>query len=193
MKHFKIVVLASVLISICCLSSGCATILGGIIGHQSGELAAGLAIGAALDFGDNVVIGVGQMLTDQQEEFREKTLVDSDKGEIELSLWGFSVDHTKELLSALQGRFKQAGWSYRRAKLDSCFDLFSLNYTEKQIWACETDAPAAFNLDIEMGWHKNPKIAVKVSEGSTADRSAITNQIYNWLEEIVLGSAANDT
>ncbi len=185
--------LAILLIGICCFSSGCATILGGIIGHQSGEMGAGLAIGAAIDYGDNVVIGVGQMLTDQQKEFREKTLVDSQKGEIKLSLWGFSVDRTKELLSGLQARFKQAGWTYQRTKLDTHFDLFTLDYKEEQTWACRTDAAAAFNLDIKMGWHKDPTITVQVPDESTADKAAITQQIYNGLEQIVLGPPPDKT
>ncbi len=179
-QAFLAIVLAG--ITFCC--SGCATILGGIIGHQSGELAAGLAIGAAVDFGDNIVNGVGQMLADDQKEFRQRAVVDSDAGTIQLPRKGFSVDRTKSLLAKIQPRFEEAGWTYERTRLKTCFS-FS-NYVHDETWRCTDASGQPFELDIQMGWKKDSKLKVQIPSGSEAKRSEVTLQIYGWLEETVM-------
>lgn len=76
---------------VCLYCSGCATILGGIIGYQSNEMWAGAAIGAALDFGGDIANGLGQMLTDKETRFEQKVSLDSEQGTIELARSDFSL------------------------------------------------------------------------------------------------------
>ena len=107
----KICVLCVMLLGcLCC--SGCATILGGIIGYQSGELAAGLAIGAAVDFGGGILDGVGQLLTDKEARFDQKVSLDSEEGKIEFARSDFSAEKMEKLMRELEKKFEQNGWSY---------------------------------------------------------------------------------
>ena len=179
------ILFVTVLAGVLCCCSGCATILGGIIGHQSGELAAGLAIGAAVDFGDNIINGVGQMLSDDQKEFRQHAMVDSEAGKITLPRRGFSVDRTKALLSDIQPRFEDAGWTHERIKLKTGF--YVTNYTHSETWRCANSDGQPFELDIKMGWQKDSRLDIQIPPDSKADKSSVTLEIYGWLEDCVLG------
>ena len=178
------VVLAGVVF--CC--SGCATILGGIIGHQSGELAAGLAIGAVVDFGETIVTSVGQMTANQAKEFRLRTVVDSDTGRIELPKKAFSVDRTKQLLGQMQPNFQEAGWTWQRTRMNSNFSV--TDYHHSETWRCTDAAGQSFTVDINMGWKKDSTFQVCVPADSTADRSAVTLQLYAWLEDQIVNKGA---
>ena len=107
-KTFALCVVLSAYL--CC--SGCATILGGIIGYQSGELGAGLAIWAALDFGGDIVNGVGQLLTDKEVRFEQKVSLDTEEGKIDFSKSDFSAEKMERLMRKLEKKFEQNGWSY---------------------------------------------------------------------------------
>jgi len=84
-----------VLLSVYLCCSGCATILGGIIGHQSGEAVAGAAIGAAIDFGDDIVNGIGLFLTDKKTRFEQKVSLNSEEGNMEFAKSDFSANKGK--------------------------------------------------------------------------------------------------
>jgi len=100
MKTFALCVV--LLACLCC--SGCATILGGIIGYQSGELVAGAAIGAALDFGGDIANGIGQLLTAKEVRFEQTVSLDSENGKIEFAKSDFSPEKMEKLMRKLNVR-----------------------------------------------------------------------------------------
>ena len=92
------------LILVACFCCSCATILGGIIGHQSGELAAGLAIGAAIDFGDDLVRGICYMTADIPKEFQNNSQVNTDEGTIQLPGIAFNADRMRPVTQMLKDK-----------------------------------------------------------------------------------------
>ncbi len=165
-----------------CCCSGCATILGGIIGHQSGELCAGLAIGAAVDFGGCVVDGVGQLLTDPEQEFKEKAVLDSETGEITLPEHAFSVNRTKELLKSLERKLADNGWDRQTTMMKSSRGA-TCQLQER--WTCKKEDAQTFELTIHLQTNQNPEFRIDVPPESTLDRGAMTIRVYTWLKEIV--------
>ena len=166
---------------LCC--SGCATILGGIIGYQSGELAAGLAIGAALDFGGDIVNGVGQLLTDKEVRFEQKVILDTEEGKIEFAKSDFSTEKMERLLRKLEKKFEQNGWSYTmiQKKRHTGRTLLS----EK--WRCKDGDGKEFELSIVKEKCKNTQILIEPIDEDAPGRHAITVQIYNWFKEAAIG------
>jgi len=170
MKTFALfVVLLSYL---CC--SGCATILGGIIGYQSGELVAGAAIGAALDFGDDIVNGIGQLLTDKEVRFEQKVTLDSEEGKIEFAKSDFSAEKMERLMRKLEKKFKQNGWSYTMVQKKRLTGRTLLS--EKWRW-----------LSILREKCKDTQILIEPTDEDVLSRNAITIKVYNWLKEAVIG------
>jgi len=166
---------------LCC--SGCATILGGIIGYQSGELAAGLAIGAALDFGGDIANGVGYLLTDKKTRFEQKVSLNSEDGRIEFAKSGFSVDKMEELMRKLEKKFGQNGWSntmIQKKRLQGRTLLL-----EK--WQCKDVNGNEFELSILREKCKDTQILIEHTGEDVLSKNAITIEIYNWLKEAAIG------
>jgi hypothetical protein len=166
---------------LCC--SGCATILGGIIGYQSGELAAGLAIGAALDFGGDIVNGVGQLLTDKEVRFKQKVSFDTEEGKIEFAKSDFSAEKMERLMRKLEKKFELNGWSYTMVQKKRHTGRTLLS--EK--WRCRDGDGKEFELSILIEKCKNAKISIEPIDEDVSGRHAITVQIYNWLKESAIG------
>ena len=181
-RFMKTFALCVVLLSyLCC--SGCATILGGIIGYQSGELVAGAAIGAALDFGDDIVNGIGQLLTDKEVRFEQKVTLDSEEGKIEFAKSDFSAEKMERLMRKLEKKFKQNGWSYTMVQKKRLTGRTLLS--EK--WRCKDGDGNEFELSILREKCKDTQILIEPTDEDVLSRNAITIKVYNWLKEAVIG------
>lgn len=104
------------LIVICLHCNGCATLLGGIIGYQSAELCAGLAIGAAVDFGDDVARGIGQISAKEEsfcKENIENTDLNATAGTIKLPITPFNKERVFTIISRLEETLEKNGWSHQ--------------------------------------------------------------------------------
>jgi uncharacterized protein YceK len=167
-----------------CCCSGCATILGGIIGHQSGETCAGMAIGAAVDFGGCVINGIGGLFTDREKEIQQKTILDSEKGRITLPKNAFSVDRTKKLLKSLEDKLVQDGWDCQTTMMKS---EYRPKYQLQQRWTCQKAGSQTFDFYMQLDTNQDQKFRVEVPPGSEVNRSQMTITIYTWLEEIIAG------
>ena len=84
----------------------------------------------------------------------------------------------------MQPRFEEAGWTWERSRMKSNFSV--TDYNHEETWACTDTEGQSFRVDIRMGWKKDSTFQVCVPGDSTADRSAITLQLYAWLEEDIL-------
>lgn len=202
---FRSFLVSVVLAGVVLCGSGCATILGGIIGHQSGELAAGLAIGAAIDFGDDIVRGIGQMTAgekDLRRDFLEKSTFDANRGEITLPITPFNQPRTMEIAGQLQETFHAHGWETRRTKKSVSSGLFSPTRWEEK-WAVRTDEGAVFELQIDFASDRDTFLRVRNLETwphgwgqgeagqgppdlTIEQKMTITSRIYQWIEGIVL-------
>ena len=176
-------ILCVLLILISCYCCSCATIWGGIIGYQSGELAAGLAFGAAIDFGDDLVRGICYMAADIPKEFKNNSQLDADAGTIQLPGIAFNIERMGKVKPLLKDKMSENGWKYsvvdKTAKTSLCNKD---RYYEK--WDCLTQEGAAFELKICYKQDEDAHLTVSVKPDTAGDRAAITSQIYDWLEEI---------
>lgn len=176
-------ILYGLLIVIACYCSSCATIVGGIIGHQSGELAAGMAIGAAIDFGDDLVRGICYMTADVPKEFKNNSQINADEGTIQLPGIAFNADRMRPVKQMLKDKMSENGWEYKVAEKTAKTSLFDKDrYSEN--WNCVTQEGEAFDLEICYKQDEDAHLTVWVKPSSTVDKGPITSQIYNWLEEI---------
>jgi hypothetical protein len=168
---------------------GCATILGGIIGYQSAELAAGLAIGAAVDFGDDIARGVGQMAAKKENfcrDFETKGTLNAKTGEITLPIVPFNQERITTIVDRLQNTLEQNGWSRQITK--KCFKrafLEPLRGHEK--WKCTTSEQESFELEIK--FNSNHDTTFRIHECAEEKRIKYTCQLYNWLKEGICTSA----
>ena len=165
---------------LCC--SGCATILGGIIGHQSGELVAGAAIGAAIDFGGDIANGIGYLLTDKETRFEQKVSLDSEEGKIEFAKSDFSADKMERLMRKLEKKFEQNGWSHTMVQKKRLQGRTLLS--EK--WHCMDINGNEFELSILRERCKNTQILIEPANEDALSKNAITIEIYNLLKEAAI-------
>ncbi len=168
---------------LCC--SGCATILGGIIGHQSGEAVAGAAIGAAIDFGDDIVNGIGLLLTDKKTRFEQTVSLDSDEGKIEFAKSDFPANKIEMMIRKLEKKFEQNGWSYTTVQKKRLQGRTLLS--EK--WHCRDINGNEFELSILREKCKDTQILIELTDENKRSRNAITIEIYNWLKEAAIGTS----
>jgi hypothetical protein len=182
-KEMKKVILGGMLILVACFCCSCATMLGGIIGYQSGELAAGLAIGAAIDFGDDLVRGICYMTADIPKEFQNNSQVNTDEGTIQLPGIAFNIGRMPAVKQELKGKMSENGWEYSVVDKTAHTSLFNKDrYSEN--WNCVTKEGEEFELKICYRQDEDACLRVQVEPDSKSDKVAITSQIYDWLEEI---------
>jgi len=181
-RFVKTCALCAVLLGyLCCC--GCATILGGIIGHQSGELVAGAAIGAAVDFGGDIVNGLGQLLTDEKARFEQKVSLDSEEGKIEFAKSNFSTKKMERLMRKLEKKFEQNGWSHTMVQKKRLKGRTLLS--EK--WLCKDGDGKEFELSILKEKCKDTQILIEPADEDALGKNAITVEVYNWLKEAAIG------
>lgn len=186
--------------------SGCATLLGGIIGYQSGELCAGMAIGAAVDFSGDIARGIGQMTADQKDltrDFKLKSSVNAPEGKITLPICPFNLSRTMTIAGRLQDKFKENGWTVQLTEKTTRDDWFSPRRWEEK-WTCMTDQQQPFEFRIDFCSSRDTEFRIQSTsccpskessgegESQTTDPklseeqiAAITGRIYQWIEEIV--------
>ena len=182
-NEMKKIILCGLLVAIACYCSSCATVVGGIIGHQSGELAAGLAIGAAIDFGDDLVRGICYMTADVPKEFKNNSEINADEGTIQLPGIAFNIERMRPVKEMLKDRMTENGWKYEVAEKTAKTSLFDKDrYSEK--WNCVTKEGQAFELNVCYKQDEDAHLRITPGPDGTAGKGAITSQIYDWLEEI---------
>jgi hypothetical protein len=179
----KKMILCGLLILIACYCCSCATIVGGIIGHQSGEMAAGMAVGAAFDFGDDLVRGICYMTADVPKEFKNNSEINANEGTIQLPGIAFNIDRMRPVKEMLKDKMTENGWKYSVTEKTAKTSLFDKDrYSEN--WNCQTQDGKAFDLKICYEQDEDAHLNVTVGPDSTASKGVITSQIYGWLEEI---------
>ncbi|MBN2063294.1 MAG: hypothetical protein JW745_00715 [Sedimentisphaerales bacterium] len=99
----KKVIVSLLLIILTLNCSGCFSIVGSIIGYQSGELLAGLLIGAGIDAG---VAIANEAKCEADSKVYE---LDSDKGQVKARL---NTDDMASIVTDLEAVFVSEGWSY---------------------------------------------------------------------------------
>jgi len=181
------------LLTLSCIAltcSGCATLLGGIIGYQSGELAAGLAIGAAVDFGGDIARGVGQMTAKENNlyrDFQKKSTFNAQRGEITLPICPFNQKRTMDIAFQLRKKFEENGWTCQQTEKTIRDHLICADHW-KETWQCKTaqaEPEQSFELKIDFRSNRDTEIRIKCTDHSTEQTAAVTSQIYKWLEQIV--------
>ena len=177
------IILYGLLIVISFYCCSCATMLGGIIGYQSGEMAAGMAIGAGIDFGDDLVRGICYMTADVPKEFKNNSEINADEGTIQLPGIAFNINRMLPVKEMLKDKMAENAWEYKVAEKNARTSLFGKDrYSEN--WNCVTQQGQAFELKICYEQDENAHLRVTIEPDSTGGKGAITSQIYNWLEEI---------
>ena len=179
MNSFRKVLMWTVALFVCLYCSGCATILGGIIGYQSNEMWAGAAIGAALDFGGDIANGLGQMLTDKETRFEQKVSLDSEQGTIEFARSDFSTEKVEDMMRSLEGKFGQNGWSY--SLVEKKVSTGRILLSEK--WKCKDAGGGEFELNLLHEKCKPVKISIEQVGQTPINRGVTTIQIYEWLKK----------
>ncbi|MCJ7692692.1 MAG: hypothetical protein MUO22_04685 [Sedimentisphaerales bacterium] len=179
----KKIILCGLLVVIACYCSSCATVVGGIIGHQSGELAAGLAIGAAIDFGDDLVRGICYMTADVPKEFKNNSQINADEGTIQLPGIAFNINRMRPVKEMLKDKMAENGWKHSVAEKNARTSLFDKDrYSEN--WNCVTQEGESFDLKICYEQDEDAHLRVTIGPEGAVGKGVITSQIYDWLEEI---------
>jgi hypothetical protein len=179
MNTFGKLIMFAAAVFVCLYCSGCATILGGIIGYQSNEMWAGAAIGAAVDFGGDIANGIGQMLTDKETRFEQKVSLDSEQGSIELAKSDFSDKRVEQMMRSLETQFQRNGWSHTVVEKKRMKDR-TLLYEK---WQCKDAQDAEFMLTVLHQKCKPAKISVEQLGQPPINTGVITIQVYEWLKD----------
>jgi hypothetical protein len=181
-KMIRTGLVSAFLIVLCLHCSGCATLLGGIIGYQSAELCAGLAIGAAVDFGDDVARGIGQMSAKEEsfcQEYIENTDLNAAAGTIRLPITPFNKKRVFTIISRLEETLEKNGWSQQIMEKTSRNSWFGSHLYQK--WHCTTPDQRVFDLEIRYNSDRDTELMIL--DCSEENRIEFTNQIYEWMKE----------
>ncbi len=167
-------------------SSGCATILGGIIGNQSGEMCAGLAIGAIVDTVTGAIESghekgherenrQGQAEREEQVRAKDSVTIYSDAGYIR-------VDRQRggeELEKKLKEKFATASWV--------CADETG-GYGDKDVsrdsYKCSTKQHKEFEMEFFREEGEDLRIYVRVPDEDEEMRGMITSQVGLWVTDV---------
>lgn len=182
MKGLGRVCVWSCAVILCLSCCGCATLLGGIIGYQSGELAAGIAIGAAVDYGGDVADGISYLLTDKETRFEQKVSLDSEQGTIKFAKSDFSASRLDKMMCELGKKFEENSWSYSLCEKKK--RAGEILFLEK--WLCNDGCGNEFHLCLSQQKRKDGQVLVEQANEGEFDRSAVTVQIHDWLKEAAL-------
>ncbi len=147
--------------------SGCATILGGIIGHQSGEAAAGVAIGAGVD----VICALSGMA--KKEEIKKSVKVHPELGYIRV---GSIAAKKKNVETDLKKRFQETHWTLEKVETQS---------PEKEIsvikYQCKTYKGKNFIMEITKEQRQDLRIYIKLAEESNLIKCPFCESTYHYL------------
>jgi hypothetical protein len=166
--------------------SGCATIAGSIIGYQSGELAAGAAIGAAIDITGAVLAGMHQKEAEKKQEEknkeREKKINESiniytEEGYIRV---GKISAEGRNFGEEFRKKFDNIGWRYSETT-----ERPSL--TEKivkRVFICKTTDDKEFTLELLRETNQDLLVFIKPTDANKELQSMVTSQVGIWIREI---------
>ncbi len=175
----RTILILSVSVIICISTTGCATILGGIIGYQSGELLAGAAIGAAVDFGGDIVNAVGGVIEGDPNKKR-KVITNTQQGYIRLQ--GSGCDH-KRIPEKLQQKLTDNGYRLHKAEQVTYFKSSTTDMATYN-WACISPTNTKFGLEIITEKNQDTRIYIKLDEQDAPAKGMITSQISESLRQI---------
>ena len=178
------VIFCFVLVLLMFCVSGCATILGGIIGHQSGEWVAGAAIGAGVDFGGGIVDGIGGLLTDSETRFEQKVSLDSVQGKIVLAKNEYSIERIEKMMAGLAVKFDENGWSHRMAEKK----ILSGKTLLWEKWECKNAGGEEFELSVSREKCKDTHVLIGPAGQSIVNKDVVTVEVYTWLKEASAGT-----
>lgn len=167
-KFFLAVILTTITVS----SSGCATIIGGIIGYQSGEAVAGAAIGAAID----IVSHISE--AEKEKQKKENVKIFPDMGYLRIDN---RTAQNRNLTDKLLEKFQTLGWQYNEIKSDSADG----NAISSRIWQCRAADSREFTLEVFNEKSQDLRIYVRPSQENPEFKSMLTSQIGFWVQEIV--------
>lgn len=161
--------------------SGCATILGGIIGYQSGEACAGMAIGAALDFGGYAIDGIGKLIGGKPKSAEvsesEKIKVYSDMGYIRVNS---KFSQCSDLIALLRREFEGASWQIKDTPAASGDKEIS-----SRMYQCQTAEGKEFTMEVISEKRQDARVYIKCKEDSAELKRLITSQVGIWLAQSI--------
>jgi len=150
--------------------SGCATIIGGIIGHQSGEAVAGAAIGAAVD----TICLLSKRA--KKEEIKKSVKVHPELGYIRV---GSIAAKKKNVETNLKKRFQETHWTLEQMETQSQGKEISIIK-----YQCKTYKGKNFIMEITKEQRQDLRIYIKLDEENNEDRGLITSQVGLWVKEM---------
>jgi len=143
----------------------------GIIGHQSGEVCAGMAIGAAIDFGDDIAKAIG-------EAFGDKTVnVYSDLGYVRIDA---KTADKKCLKQKLEKRFAEASWTILNKE-----STLQTDKIKSCKYYCQTSDGRNFTLEFFTEKKQDLRIYIKTADENNELQTLLTSQVGLWATEII--------
>lgn len=180
----KKVLLVCVLIMVAVNCSGCMTILGGIIGYQSGEALAGAAIGAGIDITGTIISHMHNKEKEkkQQEEQKEREIklkeaikIFPEEGFVRVG----SISAGGKIYSEeLKKKFDNMGWQYSEVSNEQSPEI------SKKTFACKTSENKEFTLELMRETNQDLLIFIKPAETNKEFQSMVTSQVGIWIREI---------
>ena len=172
MKTFRLV--AVLLLSVVCVS-GCAPILGGIIGHQSNEAVAGVVIGVALEYGDDIVTALFPKPRSQKGR-APIMMVYSDLGYIRVDR---GLARCRTLAQKLEKSFANHSWQISETAAKQRRNITEIFYRSRTADGIE------FGVEFFQERGQDLRIYVRTDDKSDERRGMLTSQIGNWIREII--------
>ena len=130
-----------------------------------------MIIGAALDFGGGIVMGIGEMFGG------EKVNVYSEQGYIRVNR---DVANRKKITHRLQKRFEQLNWQLGGRK-----DVSTDKKITTSTYNCRTAEEKEFTLELISEKGQDLRIYVKPVQENKEFKTLITTQIGTWITEII--------
>ncbi|MBN1974780.1 MAG: hypothetical protein JW787_14160 [Sedimentisphaerales bacterium] len=182
----KKMLLAGVLMLAGIHCTGCATIVGGIIGYQSGEAVAGAAIGAAIDITGAIISNIEHKEEEQKREIQEKEREIKRKEAIKIyAEEGYirvgSISATGKMYGEeLKRKFDNIGWQYTEVtEKPSREDALT-----KRVFQCQTTDDKKFTLELLREKNQDLLVFIKPAEANKELQSMVTSQVGIWVREI---------
>ena len=182
----KKMLLMTLLILIAVYGSGCATILGGIIGYQSGEAVAGAAIGAAIDITSAISSHAQQNKSRKEQKERDKELEQKHKEAIKIYdeegyiRVGSIVAENKNIADRLQQRFDDLNWKY----IEITDKPDRKDQISRRVFQIKLVDQKEFTLELFSEKNRDLLIFIKPAEPDREFQSMLTSQIGLWMQKI---------
>jgi len=185
-KNMKKILLIALSMLMAMNCSGCATLLGGIIGYQSGEAVAGAAIGAAIDIAGGISNSnkekerkLERKEREKEEELERKESINiyTEEGYIRV---GSISTQGRNFGDSLKNRFDSLGWKYTETTDTEARETRVI----KRVIECTTTDNKEFTLELLREDNQDLLVFIKPDEPNTEFQSMITSQIGIWIRDI---------